>query len=408
MKKTMWLAIAIVLSLGMILAGCGGGEKPASSNNTTASSGDSQAASGDVQVIKLGTQSPLSGPYAEMGESIKLGAELAVADWADKLKALGVEVQLFPQDDQGDPKIGVANAERLVSDAGVLGVVGHLNSGVTRAAAPKYQAAGLTIVSPANTGVDLSESGWSIFHRICARDDLQGPVGAQFIQADLGVKTVFIVHDKTAYGQGLADAFRAEAKNLGMEEKGYEGVEATVTDLTSIANKINAVGADAVYFGGMYNQTALLLKQVSERGFKGYFVSGDGSDNAEFIKIAGADNVKKSIITSAAGDVTRTEEGKAWSERYKAKFSKDTGTYSVYGYDSALVFLTAIEKLATEKKEITRESIQAEVHATKDLKGVFSTITFDEKGDNANASIFVYSYEDATYPGKFIKQLSKK
>ncbi|MCF6094480.1 branched-chain amino acid ABC transporter substrate-binding protein [Microaerobacter geothermalis] len=416
-NKKLFYVLLVVLAVGLILVGCGSSEKASTSSNSSSStssssdsSSSSNSSSSETTVVKIATQSPLSGPYSAMGEAIKLGAEMALADNAEKFKALGVELQLFPQDDQGDPKIGVSNAEGIVSDKQVLALVGHLNSGVARAAGPKYEAAKLPVVSPANTAVDLTTYGWATFHRIVAKDDVQGPAGAKFAFEDLGAKSVYVVHDKTAYGQGLAEAFQEGAKALGMNVLGFEGQEATQTDFTALVNKIVAMKPDAIYFGGMYNQAGLLVKQANERGFQGYFLSGDGSDNAELIKIAGVDNVKKTYITSVAGDASRTEEGKAWTQRYKEKFGKDSSTFSVYGYDATLVVLNALEKAINENggKVPTREELNKYVSATKDLKGVFTTTTFDEKGDNINAEVFIYSFEEGTYPAKFIKTVSVK
>lgn len=390
MKRNLLLVLMLVLVLGTVLAGCGG-----------------KKASGNLEIIKIATQSPLSGANAGMGEPLKMGAELAILDNKERFEKLGFSLQPSFQDDQGDPAIGVSNAEMLVSDKDVLILIGHLNSGVLRASAPKYQAGMLPTISPANTAVDLTESGWTTFHRICARDDVQGPAGARFIKDDLGGKTVYIVHDKTAYGEGLSDAVRAEAEKIGLKVVGFEGQEETQRDFSALVNKIMTLNPDAIYFGGMFSQTAVLLKQVVERGYDGYFLSGDGSDEAQFISIAGAENVKKAYVTSVAGDATKTEEGKKWSDRYQQHFGKAPNTYSVYGYDATLVALDALEKAIKENngKKPTREQILKFVSATKDFKGIFSTVTFDEKGDNITADVYVYSFEKGTYPGEAVKSI---
>lgn len=393
MKRKLMLLLTLVLAFGLLLAGCGGG-KSTSSN-------------GKLELIKIGTQSPLSGPNAGMGEPLKMGAELAVIDNKERFEKLGFNIQLFPQDDQGDPAIGVSNAEMLVSDKDVLLLVGHLNSGVLRASAPKYETGKLPTISPANTAVDLTENDWTTFHRICARDDVQGPAGARFIKDDLGGKSVYIVHDKTAYGEGLSEAFQVEAEKIGLKVVGFEGQEETQRDFSALVNKIMSLKPDAIYFGGMFSQTAVLLKQAVERGYDGYFLSGDGSDEANFISIAGADNVKKAYVTSVAGDATLTEEGKKWTDRYNTHFGKAPNTYSVYGYDATLVALDALEKAINDNggKKPTREQILKFVSATKDFKGVFSTVTFDEKGDNITSDVFVYSFAKGTYPGESVKTI---
>jgi branched-chain amino acid transport system substrate-binding protein len=402
MKHRLFMILAaVLLVLTVALSGCG--------KKDTAAAGDAKTASSDGgNVVKIATQSPLSGDYAAMGDSIKMGAELAVSEQKDKFKKMGLDIQLFPQDDQGDPKIGVSNTEMLVSDPNVLAVVGHLNSGVMAASGPKYENGQLPVVSPANTAIDLTEQGWKTFHRICARDSVQGPAGAEYAATDLKVKTVFVIHDKTKYGQGLADAFKAAAEKKGIQVVGYEGIDAKEKEFGPISIEVTAKKPDAVYFGGMYSQTGLLIKKLAEKSYGGYILSGDGTDNPELLKIAGVENVKKTIITSVAGDATKTELGKKFAADYKKKFNIDAATYSSYGYDAAQVVLAALEKATKDNggKKPTREQLNKAISETKDLKGVFTTVTFDSKGDNEKADVFLYSFADGTYPGKYVKTIS--
>ena len=170
---------------------------------------------GQANVIKIATQSPLSGPQAALGEQIKLGAELAVEEAKARFKALGFDLVLVPYDDQANPDVGVANANRIINDPDILGVVGHLNSGVAIPSSEVYARVGLVMVSPANTNPRVTDRKLPNVNRICGRDDVQGPVGAQYAFNNLKVKNVFIIHDKTAYGQGLAEEFRKRFEALG-------------------------------------------------------------------------------------------------------------------------------------------------------------------------------------------------
>jgi branched-chain amino acid transport system substrate-binding protein len=392
MKKIrLSILLVVLVSLGLFVA-----------------TGCSTTTSGSPKVIKIATQSPLSGDMAAMGDSIKMGAQLAINDNKEKFKELGFDIELFPQDDQGDPKQGVANAELLVSNPDVLAVVGHLNSGVMAPSGPKYEQGGLPVVSPANTAVDLTEMGWKTYHRICARDDVQGPAGAEYAAKTLNVKTVFVAHDKTKYGQGLADAFKEAAEKLGMQVVGYEGIDSKEKEFNPLATAITAKKPDAVFFGGMYNQSGLLIKKLGEKKYNGYILSGDGADNPDLLKIAGKENVKKVFITSVAGDATLTEKGKEFAKRYKEAFNIEPSTFSSYGYDSCLVVLNALEKIIKENggKKPTREELNKAISETKDFEGVFTKVTFDEKGDNITADVFIYSFAEGTYPAKYIKTIS--
>ena len=173
----------------------------------------------------MAVQAPLSGEQAALGEHIKLGAQLAVEEASKAFKALGYDLVLVPYDDQAKPEVGVANARNIVSDPNILVMVGHFNSGVALPASEVYKDAMLAMISPANTATEITDRGYPNVNRVCGRDDVQGPVGARFAAQDLKLKSVYIIHDKTLYGQGVADNFRSEAKKLGMNVMGYEGTE---------------------------------------------------------------------------------------------------------------------------------------------------------------------------------------
>lgn len=171
------------------------------------------AAAWAQNIITVATQTPLSGEQAAIGEHIKLGAQVAVEEAAKNFRTLGFELVLVPYDDQAKPEVGVVNARNIVADPDILLIVGHFNSGVALPASEIYKDTMLTMISPANTAVEITDRGHANVNRVCGRDDIQGPVGARFAAQDLKFKTVYIVHDKTLYGQGIADTFRDEAKN---------------------------------------------------------------------------------------------------------------------------------------------------------------------------------------------------
>ncbi|MGC5326204.1 branched-chain amino acid ABC transporter substrate-binding protein [Brevibacillus sp. SYSU BS000544] len=396
MKKTQLGFLTAVLAAGMALTGCGGannagGGTPAPQQGGSGSSGGAATEGGK---IKIATQTPLSGPQSSLGDAIKTGAEYALSLQKEEFKKLGFDVQLFPQDDQADPKQGVANAELLISDPDVYGVVGHLNTGVAIPSSVKYEEGKLVMVSPANTGVKLTEEGKKSVHRICARDDSQGPKAAIYAKNQLGVKSVFLIHDKTAYGQGLVDQVKAQFEKDGVQVLGFEGITQGEKDYSAVLNQVNSKNPDMVYFGGIYSEAGIVVKQAREKGFKGYFMGGDGIDSSDMIKIAGP-AVEGVVFTSVAGDVTQTEEGKKWAAEYEKVMGKKPETFSVYGYDSMNVILNGLKEAikANGGKKPTREQVLDAVHGTKDFQGQFTKVSFDEKGDNQFADVFIYKYE---------------
>jgi branched-chain amino acid transport system substrate-binding protein len=353
--------------------------------------------------IKVATQSPLSGEQAALGEHIKLGAQLAVEDASKRLKALGYDLILVPMDDQAKPEVGVANARNVAADPDVLLVVGHFNSGVARPASDVYKESMLTMISPANTATDITDRGYPNVNRVCGRDDVQGPVGARFAAEDLKAKSVYIIHDKTDYGQGVADNFRAEAKKLGLQVLAFEGTEER-TNFGPLIIPLKAKNPDLVYFGGIYYQGGLLLKQMREKGVKAAFMGPDGLDSSEMAKIAG-NAVVGSYYTTVAAPTDSSPESAAFAKRFKQRFGKELESFGLYGYDAAAVGIAAIEKAIQELggKRPTRKQVSEAVRNIKDFKGITGSITFDSKGDPVKTKYFVLKFEKKQYPGKVVK-----
>jgi branched-chain amino acid transport system substrate-binding protein len=358
--------------------------------------------------IKIAVQAPLSGEQAALGEHIKLGAQLAVEEATKAFKDLGYELVLVPQDDQAKPEVGVANARNMVADPDVLVIVGHFNSGVALPSSEVYKDAMLVMISPANTATEITDRGYPNVNRVCGRDDVQGPVGARFAAQELKLKSVYIIHDKTLYGQGVAETFRIEAKKLGMNVLGFEGTEERA-NFSPMINPLKAKNPDLVYFGGIYHQGGLLLKQLREKGVKAKFMGPDGLDSAEMAKIAGT-SVTGSYYTSVAGPPDAYPETAAFAKKYKQRFGKDTESFGLYGYDATLVGIKAMEQWikANGGKKPSRTDVATAVRKIKNFKGVTGSIEFDNKGDPVKAKYFVLQFEKQAYPGKVVKVIEQQ
>jgi branched-chain amino acid transport system substrate-binding protein len=358
--------------------------------------------------IKIAVQAPLSGEQAALGEHIKLGAQLAVEEATKAFKDLGYELVLVPQDDQAKPEVGVANARNMVADPDVLVIVGHFNSGVALPSSEVYKDAMLVMISPANTATEITDRGYPNVNRVCGRDDVQGPVGARFAAQELKLKSVYIIHDKTLYGQGVAETFRIEAKKLGMNVLGFEGTEERA-NFSPMINPLKAKNPDLVYFGGIYHQGGLLLKQLREKGVKAKFMGPDGLDSAEMAKIAGT-SVTGSYYTSVAGPPDAYPETAAFAKKYKQRFGKDTESFGLYGYDATLVGIKAMEQWikANGGKKPNRTDVATAVRKIKNFKGVTGSIEFDNKGDPIKAKYFVLQFEKQAYPGKVVKVIEQQ
>jgi branched-chain amino acid transport system substrate-binding protein len=385
--------VLITVFLALALGGC--------SSTTTGKSGS--------PVIKIASVSPLSGAQAAIGEDIKLGAQMAFDEKKAEIEKLGFKVEFAPQDDQADPKMGVTVAQKLIADKSFMAVVGHFNSGVAIPSSEIYNKDNLCMVSPGTTNPDVTERRLPSVNRICARDDVQGPMGADFIMKDLEAKKVFIIHDKTTYGQGIAQEFQKRAQSIGLEVAGFEGITAGESDFSGVLNKVASVKPDVVYFGGIYPEGSLLIRQMSEKGIKAKFMGPDGMDNAEVVKIAGNAAIG-TFYSSPAADIARTPEGKDWVSRFKAKFSKEPGNWSAYGYDSMTVIIEGIKNAVNNNngKMPTRKQVCEAVRAIKDLQGITSVITIDDKGDNMGAKLYISEFKKAQYPAAVVKEIAAK
>ena len=358
---------------------------------------------GQKGVIKIATQSPLSGEQAALGEHIKLGAQLAAEEAVKTFKALGFNLVFVPYDDQAKPEVGVANARNIAADPDILLIVGHFNSGVALPSSEIYKDTMLAMISPANTATEITDRGYPNVNRVCGRDDVQGPIGAGFAAQDLKVKSVYIVHDKTLYGQGVADAFRDEAAKFGLKILGYDGTEERA-NFGPMIIPMKAKNPDLVYFGGIYHQGGLLLKQMREKGVKAIYMGPDGLDSSEMVKIAGG-QVAGAYYTTVAGPMDAYPESAAFAKRFKQRFGKEVESFGMYGYDAAMVGLKAIEQTIQSLggKKPTRRQVATAIRKFKNYRGITGSIAFDEKGDPVKAKYFVLKFEKAQYPGKVVK-----
>jgi len=342
------------------------------------------------ETIKIASQSPLSGPQSVLGVAIRNGADLAVQQLKKPIEDLGFKVEFVPFDDQATPDVGVANAQNIVNDASIFAVVGHLNSGVAIPSSEVYDKADLAMVSPANTNPKVTDRGLKTVNRVCGRDDFQGPVGADFVSTTLKAKTVYVIHDKTAYGEGLATAFQAHAKELGMTVLGFEGTE-EASNFDAILTPIAAQNPDVIYYGGIYDKAGVLIKQAREKGIKSHFMGGDGLDGSDLVKLAGDAGLGVNF-TSTAGLPTIFPDAKQFIEDYKKAFKTEiVETYSPESYASTQIVLAGIEQAIKDNggKLPTRAQVAAAIRATKNQKTIIGTITFDANGDPVEASYYI-------------------
>jgi branched-chain amino acid transport system substrate-binding protein len=299
---------------------------------------------------------------------------------------MGFKVELVPFDDQAKPDVGVANAKNIIADKDILAVIGHLNSGVAIPSSEVYKEASLAMISPANTNPTVTDRGYPNVNRVCGRDDVQGVVGSEFAHGTLKAKSAYIIHDKTTYGQGVAEFFKADAEKKGIKVLGFEGTEEK-SNFDPIITPLKAKNPDLIYFGGIYEQAAPFFKQAREKGVKSKFLGPDGLDSSDLVKIAG-----KSVVgmnyTSVAGPVSVYPQAKQFADEYKKKFGKNPEPFAAQAYDATAIALKGIEAAAKGGKVPGREDVSTAVRKVKHT-GITGAIEFDDKGDPRKALYFV-------------------
>ena len=347
--------------------------------------GGSELSAQGKGTIKIATQSPLSGGQAALGEGIKLGTQLAVEKFKGNLEKAGFKVDLVPFDDQAKPDVGVANSKNIIADKDIMVVIGHLNSGVAIPSSEVYKEVNLAMISPANTNEKITDRGYPNVNRVCGRDDVQGPVGAEFAANTLKVKSVYIIHDKTTYGQGVAEAFKKDIEKKGVKVVGFDGTEEK-SNFDPMITPIKAKNPDLVYFGGIYDQGSPFFKQAREKGVKAKFLGPDGLDSSDFVKIGGKSVVGTYYTTAAAP--SSSPGAKQFGEEFKKKFGKNPEPYAAEAYVATAIAIKALESVTAGGKAPTREGVSAAIRKVK-YAGMTGSIEFDDKGDPKKASYYI-------------------
>src|SRR5258707_7018937 len=291
-----------------------------------------------ANIIKIASQSPLSGSQSLNGTGIRNGTDLAIQQLKKPIEDMGFKVEYVPFDDQATADVGVANAQNIVNDAAILAVIGHLNSGVAIPSSEVYAKSTLVMVSPANTNPKVTDrdSTHLVTNRVCGRDDIQGPVGAIYAAKKLGVKTVYILSDHTAYGDGVAAAFKDEAVKQGLQVLGNEATDET-SNFDAVLTPVAAQNPDLLYWGGIYDRGGPLFKQARAKGIKSQFLGADGMDSTDLPKLAG-DAVIGTIFTTTAGPASMFPDAKQFITDFEAAYNvKQVETYAPEAYAATQV-----------------------------------------------------------------------
>lgn len=341
------------------------------------------------EVVRIGHVAPLTGPNAEWGKDTENGARLAVEEINAKglvIDGHKVTLELDAQDDASDPRQGTQVAQKLVDDH-VAAVVGHMNSGTTIPASKIYSDAGIVEVSPSATNPVYTQQGFKTAYRVVATDAQQGPALANYAQKDLKAKTVAIVDDATAYGQGLANEFEKQAKADGLNVLSHDATTDKAVDFRSILTKIKGEHPDIIMYGGMDATGGPFAKQARALAITSRVLGGDGLCADSLAKLAGdaADNVVCSI---AGMPLEKMPDGPAFEQRYEARFHQHVQLNAPFAYDAVYIIVDAMKRANSTQPA----SILAAMPAAN-FVGVLGRTQFDAHGDLKQGAISLYDYK---------------
>jgi branched-chain amino acid transport system substrate-binding protein len=339
--------------------------------------------------IKVSTAGPMTGQYASFGAQMRAGAEMAVADINAAGGVLGNKLALSVGDDACDPKQAVAVANKFAGE-GIKFVAGHFCSGSSIPASKVYSEEGLLQISPASTNPKFTDEGSWNTHRVCGRDDQQGLVAGKFIADKFKGKNVAVLHDKSAYGKGLADETKKAMNAAGMKEKLYEAYTAGEKDYTALVSKLKAENIDVVYVGGYHTEAGLIVRQMRDQGMKAQLISGDALVTQEYWNITGA--AGEGTLMTFSSDPRKRPTAKAVVEKFKAKGIEPEG-YVLYTYAAFEVFKQAAE----QAKSTDAKKVAEVLRSGKTFKTVLGDITFDKKGDVTVPDYVFYVWKDGKY-----------
>lgn len=344
------------------------------------------------KVVKIALAVPLTGDVAAMGQGMRNGAQIAIEEANEKKAVPGVKFELYALDDRADPKEAVSVATQIVADPDVVAVVGHLNSGCSIPSSRVYNQHGLLMISPASTNPKLTLQNYKNVFRLCTTDSVQGSFAGDILYKKLGAKAAAIIHDKTPYGQGIAEEVKKQFEKHGGKVLIFEGIMKEEKDFKALLTRIKSLKSQAIFFGGMYTEGGLISKQSDELGLGVPIVGGDGIFSPEYIKIGG--KATEGDVATMIGVPPEEMSGAGeFLNKYKEKHPNvDFQPYDTYTYDTVKLVIEAFKQTGQDKAKLI------ETVAKMKYIGIVGETEFDDKGDTLNKTITLYVVKN----GKFV------
>ena len=338
-------------------------------------------------VIKIAAGAPLTGPLAKQGQEVANAVKLAVEEWNQKGGILGKKLEVMEADDQGNPQVGVAAAEKVAADPAVMGAIWGITSVTCIPVSEILEKADLVMISPGCTNPKVTDRGLKSVNRLCARDDLQGPAGIVFAVDELKAKKVAVFDDGTTGPRGVADEVEKKGKALGVDISRYV-IRSGDKDFRAILGTLPK-DTDLIYASLWAPDAALMAKQLPDVGLDVRMIGPDGQyEPVDYIE-ASAGAAEGNYVSFLVPDLSKLPSATAFTEA----FEKDYGPVSSYGplaYEATNLMLAAIEKVGKPDRAAIRDAVRA----TKDYEGILGfPISFDDKGDVEGAKVYIYQVQ---------------
>lgn len=337
------------------------------------------------QTLRIGLVAAQTGPDGQFGSKMLSGAQIAIEEQNERGGVLGKKIEMIIRDDEGKPNQAVAVAHELVSQ-GVAAVLGHFNSGCSIPASSIYAESKVLQISPGSSNPELTEKGIQTVFRVVGRDDQIGEVCAEFAYNTLGLRKIAILHNKTAYGQGVAEEFKKNFEKAGGAVLVYDGISSEEVDFRANVSLIQSKHADGLFWGGMYAQGGPLFNQLRQAGLNIPFLAGDGTFEQEFVNTVGGK--AEHVYLSYGTDYASLETTRPFLEKYRAKFGQE-GPYSVYGYVAAQVLFQAIEKAGTADADQVANTLRSMTFDT-----ALGPAEFNSKGDLKKMNYIIWTIQN--------------
>ena len=343
--------------------------------------------------ITFAVAGPFTGPLATIGDQFKQGSQAAADEINAKGGVLGRQIKLQFEDDQCDPKQAVSVANRIAA-AGIQFVDGHACSGSSIPASAVYAENGTLMMSPASSNPamtdDAAANDWPNIMRLYTRDDAQGAFIGPWIAKQYAGKNVVILHDKTAYGQGVAVAVQSSMNQGGLKEVLFEGINAGEKDYNALVTKLKEAKADVVYFGGYHPEAGLILRQAGEQGVKFQLIMPDSIASPEFWQIAGP--AGEGTLFVFPSDPLSKPEAKDAVEKIKSGGFQPEG-FTLFSYSVIQAFAQGIERAGSDDPT----KVAAALKNGQPINTVVGSVVFDEKGDLKDAEYDINRWSNGKY-----------